>query len=68
MTGMIGADDIRELRTSLGLSRAEFARSIGVAPRTVEFWEQSRGIPSRTSESVIMEMAQTTEKLRTVQN
>jgi putative transcriptional regulator len=38
--------DVREARANLKLPRAEFARVMGVSPRTVEGWEQGRRRPS----------------------
>lgn len=37
--------DIRELRESLGLSQAEFARAYGFSPRSLQDWEQGRRQP-----------------------
>lgn len=37
--------DVRAIRAGTGLSQAEFARSIGVAPATVKNWEQGRRHP-----------------------
>jgi transcriptional regulator with XRE-family HTH domain len=40
-------DDIRELRHSLMLSRADIAKALNVAPVTIEKWEQARSKPVR---------------------
>jgi len=37
---MITAEGIRELRTSLGLTKAEFARRVAVVQATVDKWEK----------------------------
>ena len=48
------AEEIRELRKRrLAMSREQFAQTIGVAARTVEFWEQGRGRPRRDIEEKI---------------
>lgn len=48
------AEEIRELRKqTLRMNREQFAQMIGVAPRTVEFWEQGRGRPKRDIEERI---------------
>ena len=33
-------DELRQLREALGISQRDFARRIGVAPRTLARWEQ----------------------------
>lgn len=40
---------IRELRASLNLSRALFARRLRVSPRTLEGWEAGRATPPPTA-------------------
>lgn len=47
------AEEIRELRERLDLSRRELAAQVGVAKRTVEFWEQGRGQPNRDAEKIL---------------
>jgi DNA-binding transcriptional regulator YiaG len=48
------AGEIRELRKQhLKMNREQFAQTLGVAPRTVEFWEQGRGRPKRDIEERI---------------
>lgn len=55
------AHEIRDLRKqTLGMNREQFAATLGVAPRTVEFWEQGRGRPKRDLEEKI-EALKTTE-------
>jgi len=50
----VTAEEIRELRKRrLAMSREQFAQTIGVAARTVEFWEQGRGRPRRDIEEKI---------------
>lgn len=54
-------EQIRQLRERLALSRQDLAQQLGVAKRTVEFWEQGRGIPNRRSEKEISSMLEDTE-------
>ena len=42
---MQGANEIRELRESTGLSRKEFSEHIGIPVRTLEDWEAGRRTP-----------------------
>lgn len=46
-------NQIRELRLSKKLSRAQFAEKLGVAPRTVEHWEQGNRTPSKSAQILI---------------
>ncbi len=48
--------DVREARNKLKLPRAEFARIMGVSPRTVEGWEQGRRQP-KGAVSVLLRLA-----------
>ena len=41
----ITADDIRELRRSLGMSQEAFAQHLGVSVSSVRDWEQQRRRP-----------------------
>ncbi len=47
---------VSEARAKLNLPRAEFARLLGVSPRTVENWEQGRRHP-RGAASVLIAVA-----------
>lgn len=38
--------DVKELRLSLGVSRAEFADAVGASPALVQSWELGRRAPS----------------------
>jgi transcriptional regulator with XRE-family HTH domain len=40
----VGIEDVRGLRKSLGLSRAEFARFLGVSEATVVRWESEEAV------------------------
>jgi putative transcriptional regulator len=48
--------DVRQARHQLNLPRAEFARIMGVSPRTVEGWEQGRRQP-KGAVSVLLRLA-----------
>ncbi|MBM3461058.1 MAG: helix-turn-helix domain-containing protein [Armatimonadetes bacterium] len=39
------AEDVRKIRASLNMSRAEFARFLNVSPRTIESWEHGHRTP-----------------------
>jgi len=41
----MNADEIKAIRGELGLSQEEFARRLGVSPRTVQNWESGGKIP-----------------------
>lgn len=42
--------DVKELRSSLGLSQEQFAKKIGVSVRTVANWEAGKVIPASKME------------------
>jgi putative transcriptional regulator len=48
--------DVRQAREKLELPRAEFARMMGVSPRTIEGWEQGRRQP-RGAAGVLLRLA-----------
>ena len=52
--------DIREIRTTLGLSQEEFAERVGVNQTAVSHWEHHRRRPSRAA---LILIEQLTEKL-----
>ena len=45
--------DVRKIRESLGVSRAEFAELIGVSVSCIESWEYKRRNPSRQAKMII---------------
>lgn len=45
MRDMVHGGLVRSLRIGAGLSLAEVARDVGVAPSTVFYWERGRSIP-----------------------
>lgn len=44
---------VAEARAKLNLPRAEFAKLLGVSPRTIENWEQNRRQPSGAAKVLI---------------
>lgn len=47
--GPYGPQDVQQLRESLRLSQAAFARLLYVSPRTVQSWEAGRRAPSHAA-------------------
>ncbi len=45
---------IRETREKLHCSRAVFARKLRINERTLEKWEQGRGIPNRQAAALVL--------------
>ena len=45
--------DSSKLRASLNMTQKEFARVLGVSPRTVESWESGRTTPSPTAKNLL---------------
>ncbi len=45
---------VAEARHKVGLSQQEFAKLLGVSPRTLQEWEQGRRQPSGAAKSLIM--------------
>jgi len=43
------AQDVRRIRTDLGLSQIVFAERFGLSVRTVEEWEQGRSVPDQSA-------------------
>jgi putative transcriptional regulator len=48
------ADDVRQIRERLEMSREVFARTIHVNTRTLEGWEQGRGVTQDTAVALLM--------------
>jgi len=46
-------DDIKRIRQRTGLSQVMFAGSLGVSPKTVEAWENSRNKPEGASRRLL---------------
>ncbi len=49
--------DVRQIRTRLGLTQAEFAQRFGLSQRTVEQWEQGRAVPDRPARVLLAVIA-----------
>ena len=45
--------DVRRIRESLGMTRAEFAEKVDVSVSCVESWEYNRRNPSKQSKKLI---------------
>ena len=50
--------NVKELRTTLGLSRAAFAKEIGFLPQTVQAWEEGKKTPGPRARSAIAYLAE----------
>jgi predicted transcriptional regulator len=46
-------DDVAELRSRLGLGVGDFAKLVGVDPRSVHRWESGAARPTGTAEAVL---------------
>ncbi len=46
-------DQIKQIRTSIGLSQISFASTLGVSKKTVEAWESGRNRPSGSSSRLL---------------
>lgn len=49
-------DQVREARTSVGMTQTQFAKALDVSVRTVENWEQEHGWPSQRNEDKIAQL------------
>lgn len=49
----MSAEEIRDLRERLGLTRRQLAEQVGVAKRTVECWEQGRRNPNPSANKIL---------------
>jgi putative transcriptional regulator len=56
------ADEVKSIRTMLGMSQGLFAGFIGVSPKTVEAWEAGRNTPNGPA-SRILDLIQQDPKL-----
>lgn len=53
-----------EARTRMGLSQADFAKLLGVSPRTLQDWEQGRRRPTGAARTLLRVAARHPEVLR----
>ena len=51
--GLLQPDEIREVRTSLGLNKAHFERLLGTGPKTVVRWEGGTVFQSKTADRLM---------------
>ena len=47
-------NDVMITRQKLGLSQAAFARMLGISPRTIQEWEQTRRNPQGAAQSLLL--------------
>jgi putative transcriptional regulator len=52
-----GDIDVKRIRTSAGMSQAEFARAFCINPRTLQEWEQGRRKPDATTRAYLAVIA-----------
>jgi len=50
---LLGPDEIREIRATLGLTQAQLEQLLGVGPKTVVRWERGTVFQSRTADDVL---------------
>ncbi len=58
--------NIREIRTKMGLSQAQFATRFGVPPATLRNWEQGRSRPDAPTRVLLAVIAKHPEAVRDV--
>jgi putative transcriptional regulator len=49
--------DVKRIRTTAGMSQAEFARAFCINPRTLQEWEQGRRKPDATTRAYLAVIA-----------
>ncbi len=64
----IDADQIRETRENLNVSRAVFARHLRVSVRTLENWEQGRAKPNAQAAALILMVRKYPDTLKKLQS
>ena len=55
--GGVKAEEIKRIRTGLGLSQVEFARDLGVAFTTVNRWENGKAVPQNDRVARLRDLA-----------
>ena len=58
--------EIRQIRESVGVSQANFARMLGISLRTLQDWEQGRRRPNQAAQSLLAVAAKRPEVMREV--
>ena len=58
--------DVREVRTSMGLSQAQFATKFGFPPATLRNWEQGRSRPDASTRVLLAVIAKHPEAVEDV--
>lgn len=62
----IKAPEIAAIRVSVGLNQEDFARVLGISPRTLQDWEQGRRNPTRAAQTLLRIAKRHPEVLREV--
>jgi putative transcriptional regulator len=62
----ISLSQVTQARAKSGLSQSQFARVLGVSPRTLQDWEQGRRKPSGAAQSLLSIAAKHPEVIREV--
>lgn len=47
------ASEVKEIRTTLGMTQYLFAKFMGVSPKTVEAWESGRNSPNGSASRIL---------------
>lgn len=58
--------DVREVRTKMGLSQAQFATKFGLPPATLRNWEQGRSRPDASTRVLLAVIAKHPEAVEDV--
>jgi putative zinc finger/helix-turn-helix YgiT family protein len=51
--GLLAPDEVKEIRSSLGMSRREFDEAFGVPPASMERWENGRIMQNRSMDTLL---------------
>lgn len=61
-----GPEEIRQIRSGVGVSQANFARMLGISLRTLQDWEQGRRRPNQAAQSLLAVAAKRPDVMREV--
>ncbi len=62
----VALSEVTQARAKSGLSQSQFARVLGVSPRTLQEWEQGRRKPSGAAQSLLAIASKRPEVIREV--